>query len=100
MCHVCCEDKCEITDKKNKKTRDNIWKSKNSTFWFLHRGYVKIAFLGWRFKILVCMNPTVLYWNADSCGAVHEIITLLCAKKFRELKILQDQDGELDNSSH
>jgi len=22
MCHVCCEDKCEITDKKNKKKQE------------------------------------------------------------------------------
>lgn len=45
------------------------------------------------------MDPTVTYWNADSGGAVQAIITLLCAKKFRELKTFQDQDGELDNSS-
>lgn len=33
------------------------------------------------------MDPTAMYWNPDSNGAVHTVITLLCAEKFIALDL-------------
>lgn len=46
-----------------------------------------------------CVYESNCLWNADSDGAVHTIITLLCVEKFRALQTFQDQDGEVYNSS-